>query len=233
VKNPRNRKTGEVIDDIGKFGGPKGWTIHGDVQFSHLNDMQQLGDQRFDAELQMLVGNGGARQPHGLGQGFDDRPHHFFEKDLWGEPGCAEFMGDEFQEFPSFSISKERLEKGVDKSMHDAMECGRRFGWIKERSKGAEPVIAQALEPSAHDLQVEVFLAAEVIIDGRDIALRPIGDFADGGMFEAMFGEQLLGDIEQPLNGCLPLRMLLIHIRIHDSNNRLKRMFVKQARSGA
>src|SRR6478736_193222 len=53
----------------------------------------------------------------------------------------------------------------------------------------------------AEDLVDEVLLAAEVVVDGRDVDVGTAGDLAQGRAREAELGEQFLGGAEDAVLG--------------------------------
>ena len=64
----------------------------------------------------------------------------------------------------------------------------------------------------------EVFLAAEVVIDGRYVDVRAAGHLSEGGGREALLGEQLLRGVQDPVLG-REMR------QGHRSPRRIKRLF--------
>ncbi len=65
----------------------------------------------------------------------------------------------------------------------------------------AQPLAAHLVHPAPEHLVDQVFLGSEVVIDRRDVDVRPAGDLAQGGARETVLGEQLLGRAQDAFLG--------------------------------
>ena len=72
---------------------------------------------------------------------------------------------------------------------------------FQRRLQRAEAPRAHLVHAAAEHLVDEVFLAAEVVVDGGDVDVGAAGDLAQRGAGEPVLGEQFLGGAEDAVLG--------------------------------
>ena len=88
--------------------------------------------------------------------------------------------------------SKENLVNEVFRRRMDVMSA-QRLAQLRQA------LCAHHVHAPPEDLVDQVFLAAEVVVDGRDVDVGAAGDLAQGRAGEAVQGEQFLGRAQDPL----------------------------------
>src|SRR5690606_23762955 len=88
---------------------------------------------------------------------------------------------------------------GLDKSREDRLQLA---GMLRDGGfQRVDPLPAHVVHATAEHLVDEVFLAAEVVVDRRDVDIGAAGDLAERGAGKPELGEQFLGGAEDPVLG--------------------------------
>ena len=91
-------------------------------------------------------------------------------------------------------------QRGDEHRRQDALaRDGVRRGLVLERAQEVEPLLVHRVEPSREHGLEQLFLAAEVVVDRREIDAGRGRDRAQARRLEAVLHEQRLGRVEDPI----------------------------------
>ena len=163
--------------------------------------MQQLADERVDAQPSLVAAEVRADVRQGAQQGALQRLHHLGVEGLGRQLRVDQLLGEQQQPEASGAVRHQRCHErggeGLDEEVEGGVLARMRQGGVQ----GVEPVLAHGAQTAQEDLAVEVRLAAEVVVDRGDVAGRLAGDVAHRGGAETLLGEEPLGGVEQALAG--------------------------------
>ncbi len=122
------------------------------------------------------------------------------EKDCGRQARIEHLPADEDQEAPSPALVDQRIEEALGKGGEKLLEGRRRFP-AHEFVEHGQPLISQRAQHGPERLEIELVLAAEVVVHRSHVALGLGRDVAHRGRVETLFRKELLCCLEDPLVG--------------------------------
>ena len=139
----------------------------------------------------------GAELPERFGEQAVEVGFHLAEQGDVVRTAIEHLTGQELHQCAALLAALELLERLAHGAPEQVFEgCVRLCGDTRDYCTLA---IHHAADLAFEHLQVELILAAEVVIDGGDVAVCGPREIADAGAIEAFFAEKAFGGIQQPI----------------------------------